>query len=62
MNVKCPNCGSTAQVRMINHQSFVYSTTISLYLGYKCGCGCHFSTKEVLERKPEEIEITFEKR
>lgn len=35
--IKCPNCGSTAQVRM----------TLVKYdrEEYKCGCGCHFARK-----------------
>lgn len=59
--LKCPNCGSSAQLKLINHQTFIYSVKVSLYLDYKCGCGCLFSTREVLDRKPEEAEITIEK-
>lgn len=35
--VRCPNCGSSAQVRM----------TLIKYdrEEYKCGCGCHFARK-----------------
>ena len=42
--MKCPNCGSTAQVRN------TYPPTISnnrevLIEGFTCGCGCHFSVE-----------------
>ena len=39
--IKCPKCGSTAQVKL------VYSDTNSYWSArmddYVCGCGCHFS-------------------
>lgn len=35
--IRCPNCGSTAQVRMI---LIKYDRE-----EYKCGCGCHFARK-----------------
>ena len=40
--IKCPNCGSTAQVRM----------TLIKYdrEEYKCGCGCHFYRKAFSEK------------
>jgi len=42
--IKCPHCGSTAQVRK------TYNPTVSdneeiLTEGYICGCGCHFSVE-----------------
>ena len=44
--VKCPHCGSTAQVRII--QEIVTSRrtdgSIVLLTKYKCGCGTHFKT------------------
>lgn len=42
--VRCPNCGSTAQVKKVfsNH-----STAIGAQCNhYKCGCGCTFSTRQ----------------
>lgn len=40
MRVKCPNCGSTAQVELTWEDRSCYSTThVREYL---CGCGCHF--------------------
>ena len=41
--IKCPNCGSTAQVK----ETFSnYSTNIKAQCNsYKCGCGCLFSIR-----------------
>lgn len=39
MNIKCPNCGSTAQVVFTDEGSH-YSTTTQKE--YTCGCGCIF--------------------
>ena len=41
--IKCPNCGSIAQVR----ETFSnYSTSIEAQCNsYKCGCGCLFLTR-----------------
>ena len=38
--MKCPNCGSTAQVRLVWEDES--KTTQRCYKEYKCGCGCHF--------------------
>ena len=39
---KCPNCGSTAQVRPVNTTTGVsWSGTIQNNF-YRCGCGCAF--------------------
>ena len=43
--MRCPNCGSTAQVRPGGHETFVWKDTISIYLFYKCGCGCSFVSR-----------------
>lgn len=39
--MKCPNCGSTAQVRMECEPKLSYFGGI-LMEGFLCGCGCHF--------------------
>jgi hypothetical protein len=41
--IKCPNCGSTAQVR----ETFSnYSTSLNAQCNsYQCGCGCLFHTR-----------------
>lgn len=38
--IKCPNCGSSAQVELVWVDSEMYSNTH--YKQYKCGCGCDF--------------------
>lgn len=37
---KCPNCGSTAQVR----ENIPHTTSTGKYISqkYVCGCGCYF--------------------
>lgn len=35
---KCPNCGSTAQVK----SAYTWTYTDLIVKGFKCGCGCHF--------------------
>ena len=40
---KCPNCGSTAQVKFIKTtKSYFCGGASSHYHNYKCGCGCYF--------------------
>ena len=38
--MKCPNCGSTAQVRLVWEDES--KSTQRRYKEYKCGCGCRF--------------------
>ena len=38
--MKCPNCGSTAQVRLVWQDES--KLTRHRFEEYKCGCGCHF--------------------
>ena len=40
MRVKCPMCGSTAQVEFMWEETDKYSTTHTRE--YECGCGCAF--------------------
>ena len=37
--IKCPNCGSTAQVEIK-----AVAIVKRILLDCKCGCGCHFHT------------------
>ncbi len=43
--VRCPNCGSTAQIRIVKQ----YWSTISnsQYTHYNCGCGCVFTIEKM---------------
>lgn len=49
--IKCPNCGSTAQVRLqkIEEQE-ISCYTIEVVRTYKCGCGEVFIAKEYKNR------------
>lgn len=38
--IKCPNCGSTAQVKCTYFDEEKYASTH--YREFKCGCGCEF--------------------
>ena len=38
--IKCPNCGSTAQIKCTWVDENVYDD--NLYREYNCGCGCNF--------------------
>lgn len=44
--IKCPHCGSTAQIRVIKETVISRRTdgSIVLVTHYKCGCGTHFRT------------------
>ena len=49
---KCPNCGSTAQIKL----AYEGMTSISLSRTYKCGCGASvtivYKKVEVISRLP----------
>ena len=53
--MKCPNCGSTAQVYIYDHEFFVWQDTVSIYLMYKCGCDYQFVTKMTADRSEEKL-------
>lgn len=44
MLIKCPNCGSTAQVKILKeYWSTIAQSTCKHYI---CGCGCTFQTEK----------------
>lgn len=53
--MRCPNCGSTAQVRVYDHETCVWKDTVSVYLIYKCGCGCQFASSLEIDRNKEKF-------
>lgn len=59
--VKCPNCGSTTQIHINNHETYVWKDTLSIYLTYKCGCGCKFATKIEIDKNNEKFYGVIEK-
>ena len=60
MRIKCPNCGSTAQVELVWQDTDNYGTAHAYE--YECGCGCTFEVTfkvtevKVLEMKKKEEE------
>ena len=59
--MKCPNCGSTAQVRLANHETYVWRDTVSVYLVYQGGCGCRLASRIAASRKEEKFYGEIEK-
>ena len=53
--MRCPNCGSMAQVRFDSHDTYVWEDTVSVYLTYKCGCGCRFASRLEINRREEKF-------
>ena len=51
--MKCPNCGSSAQVRLVWHDEALLTHYLhNEYKEYKCGCGCRFMvTYELVDVK-----------
>lgn len=58
--IKCPNCGSTAQVKP-NGQIQISSNHLYITESYVCGCGCHFTVLQSREEN-KQIIIINEKR
>lgn len=57
---KCPNCGSTAQVKQISAHYYEDSWEITVIRDYTCGCGASFTGTSVF-RCEEQYEIIEEK-
>ena len=45
--IKCPNCGSTAQVKVILDKHYAYRDGSERVIVYNCGCGTNFSTSQL---------------
>ena len=60
--MKCPNCGSTAQVRIDDYETYVWRDAVSVYLNYKCGCGCLFTSRLEINRNEEKFLGEIEKK
>ena len=54
MNVRCPWCGSTTQVKMFNEY---LSAKERIDKEYQCGCGCHFVATHDLTGDIAKIQI-----
>ena len=58
MNIKCPNCGSTAQPELVYFDSS--SNCQEKKDDYICGCGCKFTAKyRLVETEILEIEEPY---
>ena len=53
--VKCPNCGSTAQVKVIVVEFEEDPCGAIRYKTYKCGCGRIFTTRTYYTESSNEI-------
>ena len=40
---KCPNCGSTAQVKILSEKLYAHGSGSSEEKRCRCGCGCKFA-------------------
>ena len=47
--IKCPYCGSTAQVKLLRTDYQENGWTITRVDAYQCGCGCQFEASAVFE-------------
>ena len=52
--VKCPNCGSTAQVYPTDFQCIVSEDEVQVVRHYRCGCGHEFVTDQYYISPPRE--------
>ena len=53
--IKCPNCGSTAQVKVIDVEFEDDPFGIIRYKDYKCGCGHIFTTRTYYKASSNEM-------
>lgn len=60
--MKCPNCGSTAQAHIDDYETYVWRDVVSVYLNYKCGCGCLFTSRLEINRNEEKFLGEIEKK
>ena len=55
--VRCPNCGSTAQVKKVDQCNWKARGFEGITENFKCGCGCHFNRKyQLYDIEIEQIE------
>ena len=58
--IKCPRCGSTAQVQEIETNYIEDGWEITVYRDYECRCGCRFYGTSVFHCQ-DQYEIIEEK-
>ena len=59
--IKCPNCGSSAQVKL-NDKAVLSRNGERLSLGAECSCGCQFSLEYEVVAYDECDIITIERK
>lgn len=57
MSIKCPHCGSTAQVKL-SPTARLSDNQAYLTLGAECGCGCNFTVSYNISEY-EEVYIEY---
>ena len=61
--IKCPNCGSIAQVKTIKALPMFFSIpqrTATEKTRCKCGCGCRFTFVRTVSYRLEQVQDTYE--
>ena len=53
--IKCPNCGRTDCLQLIDHDTYIWDNLISIYLTYQCQCGRGFVTRVSTDREKEAL-------
>ena len=57
MTVKCPNCGSSAQVKKVDRFNWRARGLVGITEHFQCGCGCRFNRKyQLYDIEIEKIE------
>lgn len=53
--MKCPACGESSSLHIIDNDTYVWNDTISVYITYGCACGRRFITRTHVNRSNEEM-------
>ena len=53
--IKCPACGMSTLLHIIDQDTYVWNDTISVYITYGCDCGRRFITRTQTNRSNEEM-------
>ena len=53
--IKCPNCGSTAQLKVIDMGIVEDSCGAIRFKTYECGCGYVFTTRTYYKQSSDEM-------
>ena len=53
--VKCPACGESSSLYIIDQEVYIWNDIISIYITYGCECGRKFITRTQVNRSNEEM-------